>query len=77
MSFSRFIPILFLAAITSSLSMLQPSKAFFQEALGYDNKKATMLVTVWGLAQLAGAIAQPGHGRLLDLTPSVSRSTAD
>ena len=34
-------------------------------------------VTVWGLAQLAGAAAQPGYGRLLDLTPSVSRSTAD
>lgn len=47
---AAFFLILFLAAITSSLSMLQPSKAFFQEALGYDNKKATLLVTVWGLA---------------------------
>ena len=34
-------------------------------------------VTVWGLAQLAGVEAQPGYGRLPDLTPSVSRSTAD
>jgi NSS family neurotransmitter:Na+ symporter len=36
---------LFLAAITSSLSMLQPSKAFFQEALAVDNKAATTIVT--------------------------------
>jgi NSS family neurotransmitter:Na+ symporter len=35
---------LFLAAITSSLSMLQPAKAFFQEALGLSNKGATTLV---------------------------------
>ena len=36
---------LFLAAITSSLSMLQPVKAFFQEALGIDRHRATMIVT--------------------------------
>ena len=30
-------------------------------------------VTVWGLAHLAGAAAQPGYGRLLDLTPSARR----
>lgn len=36
---------LFLAAITSSLSMLQPTKAFFEEALGLSHKGATMLVT--------------------------------
>ncbi len=36
---------LFLAAITSSLSMLQPVKAFFQEALGVDRHRATMIVT--------------------------------
>jgi neurotransmitter:Na+ symporter, NSS family len=47
---AAFFMILFLAAITSSLSMLQPSKAFFEEALGIDKKKATLLVTVWGLA---------------------------
>ncbi len=35
---------LFLAAITSSLSMLQPSKAFFQEALGLTHKRATILI---------------------------------
>jgi NSS family neurotransmitter:Na+ symporter len=35
---------LFLAAITSSLSMLQPSKAFFEEALGLSRKAATTLV---------------------------------
>jgi SNF family Na+-dependent transporter len=34
---------LFLAAITSSLSMLQPTKAFFAEALGLPNGKATAL----------------------------------
>jgi SNF family Na+-dependent transporter len=41
--------ILFLAAITSSLSMLQPSKAFFEESLGLSTKQATTLVTGWGL----------------------------
>jgi hypothetical protein len=41
---------LFLAAITSSLSMLQPAKAFFQEALGLSWKGATTLVTVLCLA---------------------------
>jgi hypothetical protein len=35
---------LFLAAITSSLSMLQPTKAFFEEALGISHKSATALV---------------------------------
>jgi len=34
---------LFLAAITSSLSMLQPAKAFFAETLGLPNGKATAL----------------------------------
>lgn len=36
---------LFLAAVTSSLSMLQPSKAFFEEALGLSHKAATILIT--------------------------------
>jgi SNF family Na+-dependent transporter len=36
---------LFLAAITSSLSMLQPSKAFFEEALGIGRKASTTIVT--------------------------------
>ncbi len=40
---------LFLAAVTSSLSMLQPAKAFFQEALGLTHKAATSLVAVIGL----------------------------
>jgi SNF family Na+-dependent transporter len=35
---------LFLAAITSSLSMLQPTKAFFQEALGLSHSGATVVV---------------------------------
>ena len=35
---------LFLAAITSSLSMLQPTKAFFEEALGLSHRGATTLV---------------------------------
>jgi len=46
---AAFFMILFLAAITSSLSMLQPSKAFFEESLGIGRGKATLLVTVWGL----------------------------
>jgi NSS family neurotransmitter:Na+ symporter len=32
---------LFLAAITSSISMYQPSLAFFEESLGWDRKRAT------------------------------------
>jgi neurotransmitter:Na+ symporter, NSS family len=35
---------LFLAAITSSLSMLQPTLAFFEESLGISRKKATTLL---------------------------------
>jgi hypothetical protein len=41
---------LFLAAITSSLSMLQPAKAFFEEALGVSNKAATTIVAALCLA---------------------------
>jgi NSS family neurotransmitter:Na+ symporter len=41
---------LFLAAITSSLSMLQPTKAFFEEALGLSTKAATTLVAALCLA---------------------------
>ncbi|MBL8859115.1 MAG: sodium-dependent transporter [Planctomycetes bacterium] len=37
---------LFLAAITSSLSMLQPAKAFFEEALGVGTKTATTIVAL-------------------------------
>jgi SNF family Na+-dependent transporter len=37
---------LFLAAITSSLSLLQPVKAFFQEALGVSRRGATLLLLV-------------------------------
>ncbi len=40
---------LFLAAITSSLSMLQPTLAFFEEALGVTRKKATTLLVVISL----------------------------
>jgi SNF family Na+-dependent transporter len=40
---------LFLAAITSSLSMLQPAKAFFAEALGVSPRRATWIVTVLSL----------------------------
>lgn len=35
---------LFLAAITSSISMYQPALAFFQEALGWSRRKATTLL---------------------------------
>lgn len=41
---AAFFFMLFLAAITSSLSMLQPAKAFFEESLGIDKKKSTALV---------------------------------
>ena len=41
---------LFLAAITSSLSMLQPTKAFFEEALGLSRNAATVFVAVICLA---------------------------
>jgi SNF family Na+-dependent transporter len=41
---------LFLAAITSSLSMLQPTKAFFEEALGVSTKAATTIVALLCLA---------------------------
>jgi SNF family Na+-dependent transporter len=44
---------LFLAAITSSLSMLQPSQAFVEEALGCSRGKSTAIVSVWGLAGTA------------------------
>ncbi|HEU4417292.1 MAG TPA: sodium-dependent transporter, partial [Planctomycetota bacterium] len=47
---ASFFLILFLAAITSSLSMLQPSQAFLEEALGITRKQATIMVTIWGLA---------------------------
>ena len=40
---------LFLAAITSSLSMLQPAVAFVEEALGTSRAKATGLITVVAL----------------------------
>lgn len=40
---------LFLAAITSSLSMLQPAKAFFEEALGISHYAATSFVAALGL----------------------------
>jgi SNF family Na+-dependent transporter len=39
-----FFLMLFLAAITSSISMYQPSLAFFQESLGWTRKAATSLM---------------------------------
>jgi NSS family neurotransmitter:Na+ symporter len=47
---------LFLAAITSSLSMYQPTLAFVQEALGTDRKRATMIVTIIGLCGSAWVV---------------------
>jgi NSS family neurotransmitter:Na+ symporter len=45
--------LLFLAAITSSISMLQPAKAFFEEALAMTSGKAIALVSiVCGLGSL-------------------------
>ena len=38
--------LLFLAAITSSISMLQPAKAFFEEALGISSAKAITIVSI-------------------------------
>lgn len=47
---------LFLAAITSSLSMYQPTLAFVQEALGIDRKRATAIVTFIGLCGSAWVV---------------------
>lgn len=47
---ASFFLILFLAAITSSLSMLQPTKAFLEESLGVGRGASTLMVTLWGLA---------------------------
>ncbi|MCC6670534.1 MAG: sodium-dependent transporter [Planctomycetes bacterium] len=47
---------LFLAAITSSLSMLQPTLAFFEEALGVSRRKAMTLVVIVALAGSAFVI---------------------
>lgn len=44
-----FFLMLFLAAITSSLSMLQPTLAWLQECLGLDRKKATTAVIALAL----------------------------
>lgn len=38
--------LLFLAAITSSISMLQPAKAFFEEALGISSSRAITIVSI-------------------------------
>jgi SNF family Na+-dependent transporter len=40
---------LFLAAITSSLSMLQPTLAFIQEALDCTRQRATAIVSLWAI----------------------------
>ena len=37
--------LLFLAAVASSISMMQPSKAFFEEALGLSHRRATLLTS--------------------------------
>lgn len=47
---AAFFLILFLAAITSSLSMLQPTKAFLEESLGVSRQVSTTIVMFWGLA---------------------------
>ncbi len=45
--------LLFLAAITSSISMLQPAKAFFEEALGISSGRAIAIVSgICGLGSL-------------------------
>jgi NSS family neurotransmitter:Na+ symporter len=50
--FSWFL-LLFLAAVASSLSMLQPTKAFFEEALGLSHRGATLLA---GALSAAGSV---------------------
>ncbi len=57
---------LFLAAITSSLSMLQPTQAFVQESLGCTRRRATALVTVWALAGTAFVMYYSGGLDALD-----------
>ncbi len=44
-----FFLMLFLAAITSSLSMLQPAMAFVEETLGVGRKVSTAVITVTGM----------------------------
>lgn len=53
---------LFLAAITSSLSMYQPTLAFVQEALGTDRTKSTALVTILGLGGSSWVVWHSGGG---------------
>lgn len=48
-----FFLLLFLAAVTSSISMLQPSMSFFEEALGWSRRRAVALLAVVVLAGLA------------------------
>ncbi|MCM2269001.1 MAG: sodium-dependent transporter [Thermoanaerobaculia bacterium] len=58
-----FFFMLFLAAITSSISMYQPSLAFFQESLGWSRKQATTLMVslcVFGSA-LVMYFSKGGH----------------
>lgn len=56
---------LFLAAITSSLSMYQPALAFLQEALGIGRKAAVMLMVGVCLIGSAGTIYYSEGGRFL------------
>ncbi len=56
---------LFLAAITSSLSMLQPVKAFVQESLGVDRHRATTLVTAVSLIGCAFVLWHSGGSAAL------------
>ncbi len=56
---------LFLAAITSSLSMLQPAKAFFREALHISNGAATAITTVISLLGCSFVLWFSGDGAAL------------
>jgi neurotransmitter:Na+ symporter, NSS family len=51
-----FFALLFLAALTSSISMLQPSMAFFEEALDWGRKRCVALLAVVVLSGLASVI---------------------
>lgn len=51
-----FFVLLFLAALTSSISMLQPSMAFFEEALGWGRRRAVLLLAGIVLVGLGSVI---------------------
>lgn len=61
-----FFLLLFLAAVTSSISMLQPSMAFFEEALGWSRKRAVALLGGIVLCGLGTVVWGSGNTSAID-----------